>query len=123
MQSFVAAQANTVYVDMLQKTDGEPITTGTVNFYLIALTGANAGKWFRTSDDSWQVTEVIAGVGTHQAVGHWSCSIDTAAWIAGVRYELYGRETGDLQIDYSEEVSERSLTETSNITVETTVIE
>jgi len=104
MQSFVAGAANTMYADMVARADGDPITAGTVAFYLIADTGTNAGKWFKTSDDSWSAVEASAGAGTHKADGHWYCSIDAAAWSQGVRYTMYAKESGDLHIPYSEEV-------------------
>ena len=104
MQSFVAASANTLHIDMVAKADGEPITAGTVNVYVVALTGSNAGKWFKTSDDSWAATESSSGAATHKADGHWTCSVDAACWTAGVRYFMYAKESGDLHIPYSEEV-------------------
>ena len=113
MQSYTASIANTVAADMVAKADGTPITTGTVTFYLIAKTGVNAGKWFQTSDDSWQATESAAGTGTHTSDGHWTCSIDAAAWLADTRYSLYAKESGDLHIPYSEEVCDPTL---SNVT-------
>ena len=105
MQTFTPGQANTVHRDVVNKSTGAPITTGTVTVYLIALSGANAGKWFQTSDDSWSATEAAAGTATHKANGHWTASIDAAAWTAGVRYELYAKESGSLDIPYSEEVA------------------
>jgi hypothetical protein len=123
MQFFTAAQANTMVADLVAKASGSPIVAGTVNIYLMAKTGVNAGKWFQTSDDSWQAAEAIAGAGTHQGDGHWACSIDVAAWTAGVRYSLYAKESGDLHIPYSEEVAESTTTSETNITVETTVIQ
>jgi len=104
MQSFTAASANTLHIDMVAKADGEPITAGTVNVYLVALTGDNAGKWFKTSDDSWSAVEAPAAAATHKANGHWTASVDAAAWIAGVRYFIYAKESGDLHIPYSEEI-------------------
>ncbi|MFA5436402.1 MAG: hypothetical protein WC372_10240 [Candidatus Neomarinimicrobiota bacterium] len=122
MQSFTVGVSNTLFVDMVARATGTPITSGTVTFYLQALTGVNAGKWFRTSDDTWQETEEAAGVGSHQADGHWTCTVDSAAWISGVRYFLYAKESGNLHIPYCEEITDRMAAPT-NITVETTVIE
>ena len=117
MQTFKSGQSNTLYADLVAKADGEPIVAGTVTFYLIAISGANAGKWFKTSDDSWSATEQAAGTGTHKADGHWSCSIDAAAWTTGVVYVLYAKESGDLHIAYSEEVNEN----VTNVTIESEV--
>ena len=110
MQSFVAGQANIVSRDLVAKATGNPITTGTVNFYLRAISGANSGKWVRGSDSSWQSSEVIAGTVT-QVTGYvgdatWEISLAAAAWVSGVRYELYAKESGDLHIPYSDEVVE-----------------
>jgi len=115
MQSFVAATANTVTADLVARADGTPITVGTVAAYLRALSGANAGKWFRSADSSWQAGESSAGAMSHVADGHWTCDIAAAAWITGVRYLLYAKESGDLHIPVSEEVQERN---PSGITVE-----
>ena len=104
MQSFVAGVANTVYADMVAKLDGEPIVGGVVNFYLLARTGENAGKWFKTSDDSWSAVEAVAAVGSHVADGHWSASIDLAAWTDNIKYILYAKESGDLHIPYCEAI-------------------
>lgn len=106
MQSFIAGTANTLTADIVARADGTPITSGTVTFYLMAQTGANAGKWFQTSDDSWQATEQSAGTGTHKSDGHWSCSIDAAAWTTGIRYYFYAKESGNLHIPYGEEIHE-----------------
>lgn len=104
MQIIRLGQANILYHDLIAKASGNPITTGTVNFYLIAKNGDNAGKWFRASDSSWQVAESSAGVGTHKVDGHWYVSIVSAAWIVGVLYEKYAKEGGNLHIAYSENV-------------------
>jgi len=117
MQTFRAGAANTVYANLVAKADGEPIVAGTVTFYLIAKNGSNAGKWFKTSDDSWSATEAAAGTGAHKSRGKWSCSIDAVAWISGVTYELDANESGNLNIPYSEEVGEN----VTNVTIESEV--
>jgi len=108
MQAVIPGQANSVKADMVKRSDGSPITTGTVTFYVIALTGSNAGKWFKTADDTWADTEQPAGTVTaeegHKADGHWLCPIDAAAWAYGVLYLMYAKESGDLHIPYSEQV-------------------
>ena len=103
MQSVIPGQANTLIADMDKRSDGSPITAGTVTFYVVALTGTNAGKWFKTADDSWSATEEPAGTGTHKADGHWLSSID-AAWSYGVLYFMYAKESGDLHLPYSDQV-------------------
>jgi hypothetical protein len=119
MQFFAAGQANTVCADLVAKADGSPITTGTVAAYLRALSGDNAGKWWRASDETWQASESSAGAMTPAADGHWTVSIAAPAWVAATRYLLYPKESGDLHIPYSEEVAERTVE--ANITVEATV--
>jgi len=104
MQEATVGQANVLYQDLAAKADGSAITSGTVTFHLIATSGDNAGKWFQSSDDSWQAAEASAGTATHKAVGHWYCSIASDAWISGVQYILYAKESGSLNIDYSESI-------------------
>lgn len=76
-----------------------PILVGTVNFYLLALSGPNIGTWFR-SDGSWQAVESIAAVGVHKGHGHWMASIAAVAWNAGAQYRLYAAESGGLSITW-----------------------
>jgi len=101
MQYFTTGQANIVVADLVSKT-GDAIIAGTVNFYLVAVTGANAGKWFRASDSSWQAAEASAGSATYKGGSQWQLSIVTEAWTAGVHYSLYTKESGDLNIPYSD---------------------
>jgi len=96
--------ANTVGATLVAIADGSPVTAGVVNFYLIAMSGANAGKWFKTADDSWDAAEQVAATGTHKGRGQWTASIDAAAWIDGVRYRLYAQESGALSIGYGYDV-------------------
>jgi len=104
MQSAKAGQSNVMTVDVLNNTSGAAITTGTVTAYLRALTGDNAGKWFRASDSTWQAAEASAGAMVYKAGSVWDVTIVSAAWITGVTYSLYGKESGDLNIPYSEQV-------------------
>ena len=100
MNTFNAGQNNTVKMDVVAKASGDPITTGTVNFYLKAVTGDNAGKYFRASDSSWQAAESSAGLATYDCGSAWSLAIAAAAWISGVDYQLYAKESGNLNIVY-----------------------
>jgi len=104
MQTYTAATANTVKLDVVAKATGSAITAGTVNFYLIAVDGDNAGKWFRAADSSWQPAEASAGAATYKGGSLWQLSIAAAAWINGVTYNLYAKETGDLNVIYTEKV-------------------
>lgn len=98
MQTVLVGQANIVTLPIVAKASGNPITTGTIRFYLVAEDGANAGKWYRGSDQTWQVAESIAGTATHKAKGHWRLSLPEAVWIKDVNYTLYAAESGDLHI-------------------------
>lgn len=104
MQEALVGQINIVTLPVVAKASGDPITAGTVNFYLIDKDGSNAGKWYRGSDASWQVAEAIAGVATHRADGHWYLSLLSAVWARNVRYRLYAKESGDLHIPVGEDV-------------------
>jgi hypothetical protein len=117
MQTFVPGQANTLTVDMLAKSNGDSIVSGTVNLYLKATSGANSGKWWKASDGTWSATIVSAGVCSHDDDGHWICSVAAGAWISGVRYRINAKESGGLHVSYSEEVSEKVV----SVTVESEV--
>ena len=101
MQEVLPNQVNEVSLPLVAKASGDPITAGTIYFYLVNL---NTGKWFRGSDNSWQVAQALAGVGTHRADGHWYVVLTAAAWIVNTRYKLYAKESGDLHIPVGEEV-------------------
>ena len=98
------AQANIIVLDAVAKASGNPIVAGTVNFYLRAKDGANAGKWYRLADTSWQAAESISGAATHAADGHWYLSLASGVWTDGVSYSVYPKETGDLHIPVSVDV-------------------
>jgi len=104
MQVALIGQANVVTLPMVAKASGNPITTGTVNFYLLAKNGTNANKWYRGSDASWQVAEAVAGAATHRADGHWYLSLPSAVWTRNVRYRLYAKEEGNLHIPVGEDI-------------------
>ena len=103
MQYALTGQANILSLPVVAKASGAGITSGTVNFYLIAKDGTNAGKWYRGSDTSWQVVESIAGAATHRSDGHWYLSLPSAVWTRDVRYRLYAKESGDLHIPVGED--------------------
>jgi hypothetical protein len=82
------------------RADGSPIAAGTVNYYLKCKSGANAGKWWRNSDQSWQAAET-ANAMAHDADGHWDILLTAGAagpFTAGVRYREYMKESGDLHV-------------------------
>lgn len=104
MQTYTPAVANTVSLDVVAKATGSPIVAGTVNFYLIAKDGDNAGKWFKAADSTWAAAEITAGEAAFKGGAQWELEIAAAAWISGVTYDLYAVEDGDLNVVYSEKV-------------------
>jgi hypothetical protein len=108
MQSFTASQANVLVADVLNRSDGSPITSGIVNGYLVARSGTNSGKWFRASDSTWTASESTVGTMTHESDGHWILSVESAAWITGTRYSFYAKDSDNLHIPYTEEIVEIS---------------
>lgn len=104
MQYALIGQANILSLPIVAKATGNPIIAGTVNFYLVDKEGANANKWYRGADTSWQAAEAIAGAATHRADGGWYLSFPSAVWVRNVRYRLYGKEDGDLHIPVGEDV-------------------
>jgi hypothetical protein len=85
---------------LVKRANGDPITAGTVNWYLQARSGANAGKWWRISDNSWQVAETGNAM-THQADGHWTRALDQSPFADGIRFLEYAKESGDLHVSVS----------------------
>lgn len=105
MQLAIAGQANPLSLPAVARASGNPITSGTVNFYMKAKSGENAGKWWRGSDSSWQASAVIAGAGVYENDdGHWGVSIASDAWDEGVHYLLYLKESGNLHIPVEDQV-------------------
>jgi len=104
MQYVYPAVANIVYLPIVAKASGNDITSGTVNFYLKALSGDNSGKWWKDSDSSWNATEQVAKVATHDSKAQWYASLKAAAWIQDVRYLLYGYESGGLHIAVNDSI-------------------
>ena len=102
MQSVLPNQSNVIGLPLVRKLDGNPITSGIVNFYLVRL---DTNKWFRGTDQSWQDNESIAGEGIHRADGHWYTDLPDVAWIANTRYTLYAKESENLHIPVGEEIS------------------
>lgn len=82
---------------MIAKASGNAITTGTVNYYLKALTGTNAGKWWKDLDQTWDVAET-ANAMTHQADGSWTITLAASPFTTGVLYLEYAKESGDLHV-------------------------
>ncbi|MCK4783258.1 MAG: hypothetical protein KAV87_05870 [Desulfobacteraceae bacterium] len=104
MQTALTGQANILELPIVAKASGNPITDGTVNFYLREKDGPNTGKWYRGADQTWQAAEAIAGAATHSADGHWYLSLPSAVWARDIRYRLYAKESGNLHIPVGEDV-------------------
>lgn len=85
---------------LIDKSSGSPITSGTVNLYIKNISGSNAGKWWRDSDQTWQATET-ANAMTHQADGHWTRTLASSPWANGDVTLEYAKESGDLHVPVS----------------------
>jgi len=94
----IPGQVNVLSASIVAKADGSPIIAGTVNAYVIADTGANAGKWFKTSDNSWSATEAVSGVCAFKGGSVWEVSVDAECWTAGIEYSAYYVESGGLNV-------------------------
>jgi len=104
MQQAIPGQANTVRYDVVNKTTAEAITSGTVTAYLRCIDGDNAGKWWDATAEGWSETEASAGDMTYRGGSSWSVEIAAGAWLPGVSYDLYGKESGGLNLLYTEYV-------------------
>ena len=104
MLTALMGQTNILELPLVAKASGNAIVGGTVNFYLVDKDGPNAGKYYRGSDQSWQVAESIAGVASHRNDGHWYHPFPSAVWTRNVRYRLYAKENGSLHITVGEDV-------------------
>jgi hypothetical protein len=89
---------------IIERTTGNPVTSGTVNWYLKNITGSNAGKWWRNSDATWQLSET-ANAMTHQADGHWTITLNGSPWVDGDVSLEYAKESADLHVPISRMLS------------------
>ena len=85
---------------IIDKSSGSGVTSGTVNWYLKNISGANAGKWWRDSDQTWQASET-ANAMTHQADGHWTRTLAASPWTDGEVCLEYAKESGDTHVPVS----------------------
>lgn len=85
---------------LIDKSSGSPIASGTVNLYIKNISGANSGKWWRDSDQTWQVSETGNAM-THQADGHWTRTLAASPWNSGDVTLEYAKESGDLHVPVS----------------------
>jgi len=82
---------------VVAKASGSAIAAGTVNYYLKALTGADAGKWWKNADQTWDVAET-ANAMTHQADGCWTITLAATPFADAILYLEYAKESGDLHV-------------------------
>jgi hypothetical protein len=82
---------------MVAKASGDAITSGTVNYYLKAKNGVNAGKWWKNSDQTWAAVET-ANAMTHDADGNWTIELAASPFADGIVYLEYAKESGDLHV-------------------------
>ena len=76
-----------------------------MNFYLVAQSGTNKGKWFKGSDQTWSATVEVAATGTYKDHGQWTADIHADAWVDETTYRLYASESGDLSVAYGYQVT------------------
>jgi hypothetical protein len=104
------------------------IITGTVNYYLKALNGTNAGKYY-ISDNSWSAVgvETAYGTATYEGGGVWSRSIRAEGWVAGTFYIEYwieslgkiGNIAGDIGTVYCESDIDKTVATKLDTIIET----
>jgi hypothetical protein len=83
---------------LVAKADGAPIESG-VSYLLKALTGDNAGKWYRDSDQTWQTLSADASNAmTHQANGSHTIQLAESPFVAGVVYHEHAIDSGGLAV-------------------------
>ncbi len=83
---------------LVAKADGAPIESG-VSYLLKALTGDNAGKWYRDSDQTWQTLSADASNPmTHQANGSHTIQLAKSPFVAGVVYHEHAIDSGGLAV-------------------------
>jgi len=103
MQQVIPGQANTVQCDVVSKTTADPIVSGTAEAFLLCTAGENTGKWWDGSD--WSETEVSCGEMSYAGGACWQIEIAADAWVYGAAYSLYAKESGGLNLVYTEYIS------------------
>jgi len=104
MQQAVAGQSNALTYDVVNLGTGVAIISGVVTGYLRARDGVNAGKWWNYVNNTWSNTEVSAGSLVYFGGAAWRFSVIAAAWVGGVTYDFYAKESNNLAVVYSEQV-------------------
>jgi len=85
------------FFTVVKRSNGDPVVAGTVNYYLKAKSGANAGKWWKDSDQTWADTET-ANAMQHDEDGHWEIDLTSSPFIDGIRFLEYVKESGNLHV-------------------------
>ena len=86
---------------IIDKSTGSAVVGGTtVSWYLKNISGANAGKWWRNSDSTWQAVET-ANTMTHQADGHWTLTLSASPWNDGDVSLEYAKTSTDVHVPVS----------------------
>ena len=104
MQIAFPNQVNRLFMPLALRATGLPVTAGTVNFYLVAITGTNAGKWYEDATDSWNAGETVCVEATHLAKGHWYYDVPEVTWTDEVMYLLYANEDGALAVPVDDQI-------------------
>lgn len=86
------------------RANGSPITAGTVSLGIVALNGANAGKWWDDENQDWAAEETLTAM-THVADGCWSVTLAASPFEAGTSYLRYAKESGNLHAPNGEELA------------------
>ena len=103
MIEVTAGAANKITADIVARADNTPITSGTITFFILALSGTYADMWWNGS--GWSSSEAAdSGTPSHVGDGHWTLSVAAGCWYAGVRYSFYWKESGDLHIPVSVDI-------------------
>jgi hypothetical protein len=102
MQQALPGQANKVRYDVVSKATTEAIMSGTVAAHLRCVDGDNAGKWWDAAAEAWSEAEASAGAMTYTGGSSWSVEIAAEAWLSGCSYDLYAKESGGLNLVYTE---------------------
>jgi len=82
---------------MVAKSSGSAITSGTVSYYLKALTGSDVGKWWDDDAGDWAASETPNAM-THQGDGCWTIELSASPFEEDVFYLEYAKESGNLHI-------------------------
>ncbi len=78
---------------VISKYSGFAIQAGAVNYYLKQLVGANAGKWWRAGDNTWQATETANAMTFEGGDADWSLALSNSPFVAGGAYLEYVKES------------------------------